>query len=60
MIVLTYVEIIMFSMGRVSDIASWLTNQAKKQSLTQSTVTVDVHNYYPKLWWSGPGFSKDG
>ena len=58
MIVLTYVEIIMFSMGRVSDIASWLTNQAKKQSLTQSTV--DVHNYYPKLWWSGPGSSKDG
>ena len=29
-IVLTYVEIIMFSKGRVSDIASSLTNQAKK------------------------------
>ena len=45
-IVLTYVEIIMFSMGRVSDIGSSLTNQAKKQSLTPST---DVRNYYPKL-----------
>ena len=29
-IMLTYVEIIMFSKGRVSDIASSLTNQAKK------------------------------
>ena len=53
---LTHVEIIMFSKGRVSDIGSSLTNHAKKQSLTPST---DVHNY-PKLWWSGPGFSKDG
>ena len=44
-IMLTYVEIIMFSKGRVSDIGSSLTNQAKKQSLTPST---DVHNY-PKL-----------
>ena len=40
-IVLTYVEIIMFSKGRVSDIESSLTNHAKKQSLTPST---DVRN----------------
>ena len=44
-IVLTYVEIIMFSKGRVSDIGSSLTNHSKKQSLTPST---DVRNY-PKL-----------